>query len=110
MDKRMRLFPMVGVHSLSLIAIRISMKHEERLIEVMAELLAEVHEMRVDTKKQLDALADRVGQVEGQLTKVNLQLGENTRAIIKLAEKVEVVPNLVERVVRLETEVFRKAG
>lgn len=58
------------------------MKNEDRLIEVMAELLAEVHEMRVDTKKQLGALADRVGKVENQLTKMNLQLGENTRAIL----------------------------
>jgi uncharacterized coiled-coil protein SlyX len=86
------------------------MSADDRLIEVMAELLAEVHEMRVDTKKQLDRLAERVGNVESQLTKVNLQLGENTRVIMKLADRVEVVPNLVERVIRLETKVFRKAS
>lgn len=93
------------------------MNNEERLIEVMAELLAEVHEMRVETKRQLgdvhksiDALSVRVGKLDGQMTKGNLQLGENTRAILKLADRVEVVPTLMERVIRLETEVFRKAS
>lgn len=93
------------------------MKNEERLIEVMAELLAEVHEMRVDMKSQLHELNGRMGKLEKQqqrasseLVKVNLQLGENTRAILKLADNVEVVPDLIERVIRLETEVFRKAS
>lgn len=93
------------------------MKNDDRLIEVMAELLAEVHEMRVDMKTQMQELNGRMGKLEEQqtrtsseLVKVNLQLGENTRAILKLADKVEVIPNLMERVIRLETEVFRKAS
>jgi len=100
------------------------MKNEERLIEVMAELLAEVHEMRTDTKLQLgtlnqkidglntrvDTLNNRVDKVEAEMVKMNLQLGENTRAILKLADNVEVIPNIVEQVIKLETAVFRKAS
>jgi uncharacterized coiled-coil protein SlyX len=93
------------------------MKNEDRLIEVMAELLAEVHEMRVDMKTQMHELNGRMEKLEVQqtrssseLVKVNLQLGENTRAILKLADKIEVVPDLIERVIRLEAEVFRKAS
>lgn len=93
------------------------MKNEDRLIEVMAELLAEVHEMRVDMKTQMHELNGRMEKLEVQqtrssseLVKVNLQLGENTRAILKLADKIEVVPDLIERVIRLEDEVFRKAS
>jgi len=93
------------------------MKNEDRLIEVMAELLAEVHEMRVDMKTQLQELNGRMGNLEEQqirtsseLVKVNLQLGENTRAIMKLANQVETVTSILERVTRLEAEVFRKAS
>lgn len=93
------------------------MKNEGRLIEVMAELLAEVHEMRVDMKTQLQELNGRMGNLEEQqirtsseLVKVNLQLGENTRAIMKLANQVETVTSILERVTRLEAEVFRKAS
>ncbi|MGE0638362.1 MAG: hypothetical protein AB7P01_18115 [Bacteroidia bacterium] len=93
------------------------MNNEERLIEVMAELLAEVHEMRTDTKAQLttlnnkvEGLNGRVDKLEGEMVKMNVQLAENTRAIIKLADKIETIPNIIERIVKLETTVYRKAS
>jgi len=93
------------------------MNNEERLIEVMAELLAEVHEMRTDTKSQLgslnnkmDSLNGRVDKLEGEMAKMNLLLGENTRAIIKLADKIELIPDIIERIIKLETTVFKKAS
>lgn len=99
------------------------MNNEERLIEVMAELLAEVHEMRTDTKEQLgtlnnkidglntrvDGLNNRVDKVEQEMVKMNIQLAENSRAIIKLADKIEMIPNIIERIIKLETTVYRKA-
>jgi predicted nuclease with TOPRIM domain len=89
------------------------MNNEERLIEVMAELLAEVHVMREgmdEMRKDISALRGEQTKTNSELSKVNRQLGENTRAILKLADRVEVVPTLMERVIRLETEVFRKAS
>ena len=86
------------------------MKNEERLIEVMVELLAEVHEMRVDTKTQLSLLNSRVDsfgvkldKLESNVNKMNIQLAENTRALMKLAD-------FSDRIIRLENTVFKKAG
>ncbi len=97
-----------------------TMSNEKKLVDVMLDVLAEIHEMR----KGMDGMRGDISELRGdfaelrvqqektnsELVKVNLQLGENTRAILKLADKVEVVPNLVERVVKLEAEVFRKAS
>ena len=83
----------------------------------MTELLAEVHEMRTDTKVQLgtlnskvDTLNGRMDKLEGEMVKVNFQLSENTRAILKLAEAVSIIPDIVERLTKLETVVYRKAS
>src|SRR5437867_1543095 len=97
------------------------MNNEERLIEVMAELLAEVHEMRTDTKQQFTtlnnrvekiddgivALNKRVDKLENEMTKVNLHLAENTRAILKLADKIDLLPGIIERISKLEVAVFK---
>lgn len=79
------------------------MKNEERLIEVMAELLAEVHEMRVDTSKQLNSLETAVKTLQKQQAQTNIELSEMRLSLMKLAD-------MSERVIRLENEVFRKAG
>ncbi len=86
------------------------MKNEDKSIEVMADLLAEVHEMRTDTSKQLTSLNERVDglggkmdKLEGSMTKMNLHLAENSRAILKLAD-------FGDRIIRLENTVFKKTG
>lgn len=86
------------------------MKNEDRLIEAMPDLLAEVHEMRVDTSKQLNSLNNRVDglgtkldKLESNVNKMNVQLAENTRAVMKLAD-------FSDRIVRLENTVFKKAS
>jgi len=89
------------------------MSEEKKLVDVMLDILAEVHGMRnemVGMREDISDLRHQQTQTNFELSKVNLQLGENTRAILKLADKVEVIPNLMERVIRLETEVFRKAS
>lgn len=87
-----------------------TMKNEERLIEVMADLLAEVHEMRTDTKKQLNALNTTVDKLsvkfdrlEKNVSTMNIQLAENTRARMKIAD-------FNDRIIELERAVFKKAG
>jgi len=82
------------------------MKNEEKLIEVMAELLAEVHEMCTDTKAQLTTLNQDVQEMKKEMAKMNPQISENTRAIMKLADNT----NIIERIVKLETKVFKKAS
>jgi len=86
------------------------MKNEDRLVEVMAELLAEVHEMRVDTSRQLTSvettltmLQTDVRTLQKQQAQTNIELSEIRLSLMKLAD-------MSERVIRLENEVFRKTG
>jgi hypothetical protein len=79
------------------------MKKEDRFIEVMADLLAEVHEMRVDTSKQLNSVQTEIRTLQKQQAQTNIELSEMRLAIMKLAD-------MSERVIRLENEVFRKTG
>ena len=86
------------------------MKNEDRLIEVMADLLAEVHEMRNDLKGLHGEVAGlrsdtnaKFDKQEKSFAKMNLQLSDNTRAILKLAD-------FNDRIIRLENTVFKKAG
>jgi len=86
------------------------MKNDDRLIEVMAELLAEVHEMRKDTKVQLQELNTgmtdlntRVGRLEEQQARTNLELGELRLSVMRLAD-------FNDRIIRLEDTVYRKAS
>lgn len=82
---------------------KIQMKKEDRLIEVMADLLAEVHEMRVDTSKQLNSVQTEIRTLQKQQAQTNIELSEMRLAIMKLAD-------MSDRVIRLENEVFRKTG
>jgi hypothetical protein len=89
------------------------MGDEKKLVDVMLDVLAKMHEMRKGMdgmRSDISGLRVQQEKTNSELAKVNLQFAENTRAILTLADKVEVVPNLVERVVKLEAEVFRKAS
>lgn len=86
------------------------MINEEKLIEVMAELLAEVHEMRLEIKgmredfnTRIDRLSNKVEKVEGEQAKTNLGIGELRLSVMKLAD-------FGDRIFRLEKEVFIKAS
>jgi hypothetical protein len=86
------------------------MNNEEKLIEVMSELLAEVHEMRLEIKgmredfnKKIDALAFKVEKLEEAQSKTNVAIGELRLSVMKLAD-------WGDRIVRLEKEVFNKAS
>jgi hypothetical protein len=82
------------------------MNHEQRLIEVMTELLAEVHEMRMDMKGMRDEQVKTniaIGELRGEQAKTNLVLGELRLSVMKLAD-------FGERIHRLEAEVFKKAS
>ena len=86
------------------------MKNEEKLIEVMPELLAEVHEMRLEIKgmredllKKNDALGIKIEKLEDAQSKTNVGIGELRLSVMKLAD-------WGDRILRLEKEVFNKAS
>ncbi len=86
------------------------MNDEKKLIEVMSDLLAEVHEMRMEIKGmrtdlngKIDILSTRMEKVENEQAKTNLGIGELRLSVMKLAD-------FGERVFRLEKEVFNKAS
>lgn len=69
------------------------MKDEEKLIEVMAELLAEVHEMRLEIKgmrddfnKKMDTLGTKVERVEEAQSKTNVSIGKLRLSVMRLAD------------------------
>ena len=79
------------------------MNNEEKLIEVMAELLAEVHEMRLEIKGMREDFNTRISRLEGEQAKTNLGIGELRLSVMKLAD-------FGDRIFRLEKEVFSKAS
>jgi hypothetical protein len=86
------------------------MKNEDRVIEVMVELLAEVHEMRIDMAKQFNGLQTEMKGVNSEIktlqkqqVQTNIELSEMRLSLMKLADT-------SERVIRLENEVFKKAS
>lgn len=86
------------------------MNNEERLIEVMADLLAEVHEMRVEMKGLKEEMSGmrtdnnfRLEALEKQQAKTNVEIHELRLSVMRLAD-------LSDRVIRLENVVYRKAS
>jgi len=77
------------------------MADDNRLIEIMADLLAEVHQMRLENNERLERL-------ESQTAKNNLAIGELRLSVMKLAEKIEDIYHLDQRVRVLEEIVLPK--
>lgn len=75
------------------------MTNEERLIEVMAELLAEVHGMRED----IGGMRKDIAELNTEQAKTNLSIQELRLSVMKLAD-------FSDRIIRLEREVFKKAS
>lgn len=89
---------------------------QNRLIEIMAELLIEVQGMRqeqIGTNARLDgAIQEQVG-TNARLDRLEKRTEQNTAAIgelrvsvIKLADKLDQLIDLSKRVQRLEDKVF----
>ena len=76
---------------------------DQRLIEIMADLLAEVHEFRLDSNKRLERLED-------QMAKNNLAVGELRLSIMRLGDKIEEMGELDKRLRIVENIVLRPAA
>ncbi|MDX2000952.1 MAG: hypothetical protein SFW35_00840 [Chitinophagales bacterium] len=93
------------------------MKTKERLYEVMAELLAAVHQMRVQFNDNMEGLSKDVNDLrkdvavlQSHQAKTNLELSEIRLSLMKLADESEKYKQHDERISRLELEVFKKAS
>ena len=76
---------------------------DQRLIEIMADLLAEVHEFRLDSNKRLERLED-------QMAKNNLGIGELRLSVMTLADKMESMAEFDKRLRVVESIVLRSAA
>jgi len=86
------------------------MENENRIAGLLAEALIRLDQMVGEQKITNDSLENvnnRLGHVEGELQKLNLQTVENTRAIFKLADKVDQIAELDKRVKELDKIVFK---
>lgn len=90
------------------------MKDEQRLIEIMAELLAEVHDLKNQLGNSLDtanghlkSLDNRMDGLEKQQAKTNLSLGELRLSILKLAERDNVIDDHEQRLKFLENKISK---
>ncbi len=81
---------------------------DDRLIEIMADLLAEVHQMRVDNNERLDKTNERLDRLETQTAKNNAAIGELRISVMRLADKIEEIYHLDQRVRVLENIVLPK--
>ena len=82
------------------------MAEDNRLIEIMADLLAEVREMRIDLRDFKNVSVDRFERLEQQQAKTNLALGEVRLSVMRLADKIEEIYHLDQRVRVLENIVL----
>ena len=79
------------------------MPNDNRLVEIMPEMLIKYDEMvalQIQTNKELV-------KMQSEMAKLNLLSAENNRAIIKLANQMEQFIELEPRVRKLESAVFK---
>ncbi len=80
------------------------MADDNRLIEIMAELLAEARE----TKTINAQMAANIGELNSQMAKNNLVIGELRLSVMRLADQVAEMYHLDQRVRVLEEIVLPK--
>ena len=91
------------------------MDSNDRLIEIMADLLDETRQMRKDTNERLDKTNERLDTANSRLDRLENQMSKNTAAVggprlsvMKLSDKIEEIHELDKRVRVLENIVLPK--
>ena len=84
------------------------MASDDRLIEIMADLLDEMRHMRKDTNERLDTANNRLDRLETQMSKNTAAVGELRLSVMKLSDKIEEIHELDKRVRVLENIVLPK--
>ncbi len=87
------------------------MADDNRLIEIMAELLAEARETRAATMRMaadIGTVKNDIAALKEQSAKSNAVTGELRLSVMRLAEKIEEIYHLDQRVRVLESLVLPK--
>ncbi|WP_019947417.1 hypothetical protein [Hymenobacter aerophilus] len=79
---------------------------DDRLVEIMADMLDELRGL----KKVTEGMASDITELKVQQGKTNVALGEMRLSNMKLAERIEEIVNLDQRVRTLENIVLPKAS
>lgn len=89
------------------------MAADDRLIEIMSDLLSEVRDIKTDLRSFKEQSDSRLERLEQQQAKTNLALGELRLSVMTLADRIEMLMQLDQRVKLLESLVLpgpRKAA
>jgi hypothetical protein len=87
-----------------------NMENQSRIEELLSDALKKYDQMLEKhdvTNFRLENIENRLGSLESEMFKLNVQTAENTRAIFKLAERVEVVFEHEKRIIKLESTVYK---
>ena len=79
------------------------MKNEDRIVELLAEMVFKQDQM----VEEIKLVKSEVGGVKSEIIKLNLQTEENSRAIMKLADKIATIADLENRVSKIEKVVVK---
>jgi uncharacterized coiled-coil protein SlyX len=92
------------------------MNSDERIIELLSDILVEQKGMRADIyemkndisqlKEQQMITNNRLEKLEEQQAKTNLAIGELRLSVIKLADRLEIVADHEKRIDKLEHTVY----
>jgi len=83
------------------------MKDEQRLIEIMADVLGELHEIGGELKELRKDSNARLDRLENQQAKTNVALGELRLSILKLAERDNIIEDHESRLKFLENKISK---
>lgn len=93
------------------------MKNEEKIIELLAEMVKgqdrltdEVSQMKNEissVKNEVSSMRSDISSIKNEIIKQGLQTAENSRAILKLAEEIRLVAAHEKRISKLELAVFK---
>lgn len=86
------------------------MASDDRLVEIMADLLTETHQFRQDSNERFERLERHLERLEDQQIKTNMALGELRLSNLNMANKLEELVELNKRGRVLEDIVLRKAS
>ncbi len=89
------------------------MSNDDRLIEIMAELLAQSYAQTEELRgmrQDLGSLRQDVNALQREQSKTNLAIGELRLSVMRLADKVEQIGELDKRLRIVENIVLRSAS
>ncbi|MCX7735522.1 MAG: hypothetical protein N2319_02300 [Candidatus Kapabacteria bacterium] len=88
------------------------MNSDERIIEILSDMLDEQRGMRKDInemKNDINVMKLDIAQLKEHQAKTNLAIGELRLSVMKLADRLEIIAEHEKRIDRLEQAVFHSS-